>query len=59
MKKTKKSKAVRKSVRKPKNPDSFHIKKLILFTERQIKNDGSDLDSLFMGQLSRLKKQLG
>jgi hypothetical protein len=31
---------------------------LIEYTERNIKNDGSDLDQVFIGQSKKLRKQL-
>lgn len=40
------------------NKGSDYIKTLIRYTERNIKNDDSELDVLFKNQLNRLKNQL-
>ena len=44
---------------KKESSERLYIKKLITHTERHIKNDGSDLDQVFVGQKAKLVKQLG
>ena len=38
--------------------EALYVMKLIQYTERNIKNDGTGVDELFKGQAKRLKKQL-
>lgn len=38
--------------------DAKFLLTLIAYTERCVKNDGSNLDQVFMGQVDKLKKQL-
>jgi len=44
---------------KKESSERLYIKKLISYTERNIKGDGSDLDQVFVGQKAKLVKQLG
>jgi hypothetical protein len=48
-----------KKTMKKESSERLFIKKLIMYTERCIKNDGSDLDQVFVGQKAKLLKQLG
>ena len=48
----------KKKTVKKESSERLYIKKLIHYTERNIKNDGSDLDQVFVGQKAKLLKQL-
>ena len=51
----KKAKPMKKQ--KP-HKDLHHLTMCLKFTERSIKNDGSELDEFFKGQASRLRERL-
>jgi hypothetical protein len=58
MRSTKKKKGNKKEKVVPVNPKAELVKTLIKYTSAEIKNDGSDLDELFINQLKRLNKEL-
>jgi hypothetical protein len=57
MTKKKKSKPMKKPKAKP-HPDLYHLMMVLKYTERNIKNDGSDMDSLFKAQAERVKERI-
>lgn len=47
-------------MKKPKpHPDLYHLTMVLKYTERNIKGDGSDMDSLFVEQAIRIKNRIG
>ena len=57
MTKKKKAKKPMKKKSKP-HPDLYHLTMVLHYTERNIKNDGSDMDSLFKAQSERVKERI-
>ena len=52
----KKAKTVKK-VKKP-HKDLHHLSMLLKYTERNVKNDGTNIDNYFKNQAERLRKQI-
>ena len=58
MGKQKKGKKPMKKKAKPPHKDLFHLTNILRLTERNIKNDGTDLDEFFKGQAAKIRKEL-
>jgi hypothetical protein len=54
----KKKKPMKKLKAKKPHPDLYHLTMVLKYTERNIKNDGSDMDSLFKAQAERVKERI-
>lgn len=59
MTKKKKAKPMKKRTKPKPHPDLHHLMMLLKYTQRNIKNDGSDMDELFKRQEDRIWKRLG
>lgn len=53
----KKGKTVKKKTKKP-HKDLHHLTMIFKYTERNIKGDGSDMDTLFIEQAARIWKRI-
>ena len=58
MGKQKKGKKPMKKKAKAPHKDLFHLTNCLRLTERNIKNDGTDLDEFFKGQAAKIRKEL-
>lgn len=54
---TKKKKTIKKKVKKDTSKIDFY-EILLKYTVRNLRNDGSELDRIFMEQASRIKKEM-
>lgn len=59
MAKKKRNKTMKKTKTKKSHKDLYHLTMVLKYTERNIKNDGSDMDELFKTQAEKVKKQIG
>lgn len=53
----KKAKNMKKKSKKP-HPELYHLNMVLKYTERNVKDDGSDMDELFKEQAERVKERI-